>query len=138
MTGQYPGVVRVAAVLAEALVTGQLGDDGCIAYRVYQDCLDLQLATREDAHRVAHAVIPGVAAYTSHRSAEKIHHTWTGERDGVPVRVVGLSPLDEDPDPLLADGEDDYLRRLMALGLVVDDRASLTELQDGLVVDEPT
>jgi hypothetical protein len=114
---------QVATVLAALFVEERLLDDDDASIRIWSGRLDLQVGTWQVAQRLARAVLEGqVIKYTWTRTDQAMHHTWAGDRDGVTINVIALGPRDEAPlDPLDATDEDDYLRRLIAIGLVVNE-----------------
>jgi hypothetical protein len=116
-------VRRVTTVLAGLFVEERLSDADDPSFRIWSDSLDIQVRTWQVAQRVARTVLAGsVITYSSSLSETFRHHEWNGERDDVKIRVVAVGPLDEPSlDPLDAVDEDDYLERLIRLGLVVDD-----------------
>jgi hypothetical protein len=123
------GFRRVAALLAELIVTGALPDDGqfAICWKVDDRELSLLYNDPSRAQTVAARVLHGADARTYDRhvsQAGNVHYRWRGLIHGVPVEVTGLAPdngIPDDLDPLGAVDEDDYLRRLIAVGLVVDE-----------------
>jgi hypothetical protein len=112
----------VTAVLAELFVKELISDADAPCCRVWGDMLELQLTGWQVGQRVARSVLAGgVIKYEWTRTEKHLHHEWSGERSGVEIRVVALGPPDELPlDPLDAADEDDYLERLIRIGLVVE------------------
>ena len=124
-----PSGVRIAALLAELIVTERLPDfdEFTVSWSVNSRELALLYSDHAEAQTVAASVLYGGERRTYDRSvsaAGNVHCRWSGVVHGVNVIVTGVAAEDGIPtdlDPLSAVDEDDYLRRLIALGLVVDE-----------------